>query len=331
MEFIIVYWPYALAFLSVILGVAAAIHATMTKEEVRTAIGWVGIIILSPILGAVIYGIIGINRIRRKTIKLQRRKMSDLGQSQSHLYSYDVPLEAIKKKFGLHARSMKKLGDKVSCRCQTSGNKIEILKGGDTAYNAMLHAIKKANRSILLETYIFDHDEIGKKFVQALADAVKRGVMVRVLIDAVGARYSLPSIVYILKKNGVPVDVFNGNIIIGLRLPYANLRTHRKILTIDGQYAFTGGMNIRSGFSAAIRGNKVFHDMHFRVEGPAVQDLFYTAAEDWAFSSGEKLNTESWSVSAPLLPSGEGLSVRVVASGPDDHIMEVNLCQIGNW
>jgi len=62
---IIAYWPHILAVLSVLMGTVAAVHATMTKEEVRSALGWVGVIVLSPIVGAVIYAIAGINRIRR--------------------------------------------------------------------------------------------------------------------------------------------------------------------------------------------------------------------------------------------------------------------------
>jgi len=322
LELIETYWPYVIAFLSVVLGLTAAVHATMTKEEVRTAIGWVGVIILSPVLGAVIYGVIGINRIRRKAISLQRRRMS--GIEQSHPIDYDVPVNTVREKFDEYGVSIKHLGDHVSHCSQTSGNRIEILRGGDAAYGAMLRAIRKAERSILLETYIFDRDTIGQQFVEALADAVRRGVTVRVLIDAVGARYSFPSIVHVLRKNNVPVDVFNGNIIVGLRLPYANLRTHRKILVIDGKYAFTGGMNIRAGFSSAIRGDRVFYDTHFCVEGPAVQDLFHTAAEDWAFSCGEKLNTRAWSVPPPALQSDEGMVVRIVPSGPDERSMEAN-------
>ncbi|TIO88186.1 MAG: cardiolipin synthase, partial [Mesorhizobium sp.] len=66
-----------------------------------------------------------------------------------------------------------------------------------------------------------------------LSAAVKRGVAVRVLIDAVGVRYSVPSILKQLRESNVAVDLFNGNIVMGLRLPYANLRTHRKVLVID--------------------------------------------------------------------------------------------------
>ncbi|PRD43301.1 cardiolipin synthase [Phyllobacterium phragmitis] len=315
LETISTHWAQVLAVLSIIMGTVAAIHATMTKEEVRSAIGWVGVIVLSPIIGTLIYAIAGINLIRRSTLSMQRAGMTEV--ERHHLAEYDVTGDVVERDFGGAFAAMKILGDRVS-RCKlTSGNSIDMLETGDEAYAAMLAAIKDARRSILLETYIFDKDVIGIRFADALVDAVKRGVQVRVLIDAVGARYSIPSIVGYLQKGGVPVDVFNGNIIMGLRLPYANLRTHRKILIIDGGVAFTGGMNIRAGFAAETVGDGVAGDTHFRISGPAVADLFHTALEDWRFATGELLQGESWAVVAPDGEPGTGVLARVVPSGPD--------------
>ncbi|KAA6406320.1 phospholipase D-like domain-containing protein [Candidatus Tokpelaia sp.] len=320
------YWPHILICLSVLLGVPAALHAVMTKDDVRSAIGWVGVIILSPILGAVIYDILGVNRIRRKNIDIRRERVN-LAEHY-HPDDYDIAATKIKEKFGNGWASMRRLGDKISPCRQAGGNAVTILRGGDEAYAAMLQALAAARHSILLESYIFDNDRMGEKFVQALAAARARGVAVRVLIDAVGARYSVPSIVHRLKKEGIIVDVFNGNIIMGLRLPYANLRSHRKILIIDGAHAFTGGMNIREGFCASLYGAKAFWDTHFHVQGPAVYDLFHAAAEDWAFAAKEKLDytkdNGAWGLTAPRLKPAEGLVVRIVPSGPTDRLMENN-------
>ncbi|GAB1580722.1 phospholipase D-like domain-containing protein [Phyllobacterium phragmitis] len=318
LEAISTHWAQILAVLSLVMGTAAAIHATMTKEEVRSAIGWVGVIVLSPILGTLIYAVAGINLIRRSTLTLQRAGMTAV--ERHHLAGYDVSGETVERDFGDTFAAMKTLGDRVS-RCRlTSGNTIDMLETGDAAYAAMLAAIKGAQRSILLETYIFDKDVIGIRFADALVDAVKRGVEVRVLIDAVGARYSIPSIVGYLQKGGVPVDVFNGNIIMGLRLPYANLRTHRKILIVDGGVAFTGGMNIRAGFAAEIAGAVAAGDTHFRVTGPIVADLFHTALEDWRFATGELLDGPPWAVVVPESDPGTGVLARVVPSGPDKSL-----------
>jgi cardiolipin synthase A/B len=314
-DFLPDYWPQILFVLSIALGVPAAIHATMTKEEVRAAIGWVGVIILSPVLGAVIYAVAGINRIRRSSISSQRAFLHEIGQD--HLMRFDASEKNVLANFEKRFVAMKTVGDRVS-RCRlTTGNDIVMLQSGDGAYYAMLDAIAAAKRSILVETYIFDRDKIGLRIADALIAARKRGVEVRVLIDAVGARYSIPSIVGYLAKGGVPVDVFNGNIIVGLRLPYANLRTHRKILIVDGTVAFTGGMNIRAGFSAEVVGEDNARDTHFRLTGPIVTDLFHIASEDWRFTTKEALKGEPWRIGAPEKHAGEPVFIRAIPSGPD--------------
>lgn len=309
------YWPHFLVFLSFVLGVPAAIHAAMTKDDVRAAAGWVGVVLLSPIVGALVYGIAGINRIRRSSIVTQRSLLHGRGPDQ--FGRFDVSDAQIGSRFGQRFASMKILGDRVSRHAMSTGNHVTMLEGGDAAYAAMLHEIANASRSILLESYIFDRDAIGLRFADALIAARGRGVEVRVLIDAVGARYSVPSIVGYLKAASVPTAVFNGNIIMGLRLPYANLRTHRKILVVDGKVAFAGGMNIRAGFTTEIAGAEAAYDTHFRITGPVVADIFQVSAEDWQFSTGELLATDTWKIAPIPSPEAPGILVRAVPSGPD--------------
>ena len=309
------YWPHILFVISIAMGAAAAIHAAMTKEEVRAAIGWVGVIILSPIVGAVLYAIAGVNRIRRKSLSLRRDALLPEDELDE-LETFDADAETVIGGFGYRFAALQTLGDRVARNPLTTGNTIDMLENGDDAYRAMKTAIDGAARSVLLETYIFDRDKIGLRIADALIAAVKRGVEVRVLIDAVGARYSVPSILGYLSEGGVTVSVFNGNVIMGLRLPYANLRTHRKIVIVDGRMALTGGMNIREGFSEEISGEGYARDTHFSVTGPAVADLFDVAAEDWRFATGELLNGEPWRIETPEREPGDPVFIRVVASGP---------------
>ncbi len=313
------YWPHILFVISIAMGAAAAIHAAMTKEEVRAAIGWVGVIILSPIVGAVLYAIAGVNRIRRKSLSLRRDALLPEDELDE-LETFDADAETVIGGFGYRFAALQTLGDRVARNPLTTGNTIDMLENGDDAYRAMKTAIDGAARSVLLETYIFDRDKIGLRIADALIAAVKRGVEVRVLIDAVGARYSVPSILGFLSEGGVTVSVFNGNVIMGLRLPYANLRTHRKIVIVDGRMALTGGMNIREGFSEEISGEGYARDTHFSVTGPAVADLFDVAAEDWRFATGELLNGEPWRIETPEREPGDPVFMRVVASGPDRSV-----------
>lgn len=309
------YWPHVLAALSVITGAVAIAHAAMTKQDVRSAAGWVGVILLSPLLGAFIYLIAGVNRIRHNALASRRTARRALWQE---FYGPAVPREAVADGFSKQFIPMKQVGDTVTRFPLTAGNSIRILADGDEAYSAIAEAIAAARHSIILETYIFDHDRVGIRIADLLVAAHERGVAVRVLIDSVGARYSVPSIVHYLRRRGVRTATFNGKVITGLRLPYANLRTHRKIIIIDDEIAFAGGMNIREGFSREFRGDDHARDTHFRVTGPVVADLFAVTAEDWHFASGEKLAAAHY---PPITGrSTEPVFARVVSSGPDGSI-----------
>ncbi|MBC2774858.1 cardiolipin synthase [Rhizobium sp. AQ_MP] len=314
LELIQIYWAETLAVLSVVFGTVAATHAAMTKREVRSALGWVGIIILSPLVGAMIYAVAGINRIRRATL-ISRRAL-ELDEIWRNLSLYAVSGDTVADRYGTRFGQMKLLGDRVTRHPLSSGNRITLLSAGDEAFDAMCQAIEAAEHSIILETYIFDRDPIGLRVADCLIAAHRRGVAVRVVVDAVGARYSVPSIIGHLEQGGVPVATFNGQVIMGLRLPYANLRTHRKILVVDGAIGFVGGMNIRAAFA----GPDASRDTHFCVTGPVVADILAVAAEDWHFETGEVLLGPEWRVQLRDAVPGAGVAIRAVVSGPDTHI-----------
>ncbi len=309
------HWPQFLAVVSMVITAVAAAHAAMTKDEVRAAIGWVGIIILSPFIGAALYAIAGINRIRGVSLAAER---AAAGRAVLEHTRFDATDSSIEARFGPRFVALKTAGDRITHHVLTTANAVTMIESGDEAYAAMIAAIDGAQRSVILETYIFDRDPIGLRIADTLIKAVRRGVAVRVLIDAVGARYSVPSIVGYLQKGGVPTDVFNGSIIVGLRLPYANLRTHRKILVADGAVAFMGGMNIRQAFTAEFAGADMARDTHFRIDGPVVSDIFSVAAEDWFFASGERLQGDAWHIAFDAAGDpGSPMLMRALPSGPD--------------
>jgi cardiolipin synthase len=102
-----------------------------------------------------------------------------------------------------------------------------------------------------------------------------------------------------------------------LRMPYANLRSHRKILVVDGQIKFTGGMNIRAAFVRALTGANTNANTHFCFEGPIVTQLMTVFSHDWNFTTRESLNNDAWLRSAPLSSGNALIPMRCVPSGPD--------------
>jgi len=313
-DFFSAYWPYLIEALALAAGICGAAHAIMTKRDVRAAIGWTALLLLSPIIGALLYMAFGINRIRIRKL-LRRRSVATIhllpGQGSAITEAGQ----------GLHFPErflpMRQLGNSVADYPLTAGNCIAPLESGDACYNSMLGAIDQAMTWILLETYIFDNDHIGRRFVERLAAASERGVEIRVLIDAIGSRYSRPSIRTRLSAAGIPNTLYMGGVI-GPRLPYANLRTHRKLLIVDGRICFMGGMNIRDAFSVAVMGELAHHDVHFRIEGPAVEDFAHVFAGDWLFASGERLQEVATAPNFQIFSGG--VPARVVPSGPDHQL-----------
>jgi cardiolipin synthase len=206
-----------------------------------------------------------------------------------------------------------------------AGNRVTPLVNGDQAYPAMLQAIDEAARSITLTTYIFERDPTGQQFLEALRGAVSRRVEVRVLIDSVGARYGWRPIPHQLRRAGISCVQFLPTLI-PWRFQYSNLRSHRKILVVDGRIGFTGGMNIHAGNCLACRPRHPVQDLHFRLTGPVVAQLQSVFADDWAFCTGELLQDQPWF--STVEPEGPVLA-RGIPGGPDDDFETLRLTLLG--
>jgi cardiolipin synthase len=323
-DFLRHFWPHFTAIAVVIVSVIASAHAILNKRDSRAAIGWVGVIWLSPPIGALLYYLFGINRILRRAKLL--RGGADFYELPPRLHA--VSDEQFREKLGAAAERFWPLVKLVGVLAEhplVYGNRVQPLLGGDQAFPQMLAAIDAAQRTISLESYIFDNDRAGQMFAEALGRAVRRGVAVRVLIDSVGSRYTFPTIVPRLRKLGVPAARFMRTYV-PTSLKYTNLRSHRKILVIDGRVGFTGGLNIREGAMLSLRPKAPLHDMHFRFEGPVVGHLQKTFAEDWTFTTGEFLQGSDWFPA--LEPAGE-VFARGIPNGPDEDIGEMRTTLIG--
>jgi cardiolipin synthase len=317
-EFIRELWPHLVAFTAFVLTVAASAHLVMYKKDTRAAIGWIGVVLMVPIFGAILYGLLGINRVQRRAVNLRlgaaRRSMRSKKNATSATHAVAFAASG-------NLTNLQQLIGKLTGRPLLEGNRVTPLTGGAEAYPQMLSAIEAAKKSVAMSTYIFDNDRAGAMFADALERAVQRGVEVRLIIDSVGARYTFPSIVHRLEKSKVPVARFLPTLVPG-RLPYANLRNHRKILVIDGALGFTGGLNIREGHDTRLNPKHPIQDHHFRIEGPVVAQLQEVFVNDWAFCKGELLDSEIW---FPTLKACGEVLARGVSAGPDEDLDKLRL------
>ena len=312
--------PHGLVILTGVLALFASAHVILSKKEVGAAAAWVGFIWFVPFLGILLYLLLGINRIQRKAARLNRIRRRSTTM---------LPVVELSAKLGpecSYMLSLAHLTNHVARRSLTCGNAVTPLVSGDSAYPAMLAAIEDAEVSISLCSYIFDNDSVGKQFAEALARAKNRGVAVRVLVDAVGARYSWPRSVFSLLQSARVRSARFLPTRVPWRIPYSNLRNHRKVLVVDGRRGFTGGMNIRQGSqSREDRGPKI-EDLHFAFEGPVVTHLQESFAEDWVFSTGERLDGKAWF--PDILPQSEVLA-RGISDGPDEDFDTLRWVYLG--
>jgi len=301
------FWPHLAAGFDFLAALLASIHALLHKRDSRAATLWIGVIWLLPLFGPILYLALGVNRIRRRAVSL--------GVHNTFTRPIPTNLGEPQNEGAEHLKMLARAVSRVVKRPLTAGNKIQPLVNGDQAFPAMLAAIESAKKSVSLSSYIFDNDASGKQFVAALARAVQRGVSVRVLIDAAGTRYSWPPVTWKLRLAGIPFAKFlPASVFTPWRVATLNLRNHRKSLVVDGQVAFTGGMNIRHGNVLADQPKSPVQDLHFRVGGPVVAQLQEAFANDWAFTTKETLDGEIWFPEAK--ESGDVIA-RVITDGPD--------------
>ncbi len=306
---------------AITLSLVSACHALLFKRDPRAALGWIITCLTIPLLGPFLYWSLGINRIRLRALQ-----WLDSGRRLAGWDDFPERVQGAAKFQPVgaeHLAELRKLADRVVSTPLVAGNLLTPLVNGEKAYPAMLAAIAGARHSINMSTYIFDGDGTGRRFVDALKQAAVRGVEVRVLIDALGEKYSWPTARRLLKGSQVKVGRF-----LPLRQGwYMNLRNHRKILIADGATAFTGGMNI--GDRHLIEGvatDRPVADMHFKVEGPVVGDLQRVFLEDWYFATGELVTDRE--LFPPLAPAGPALA-RAISDGPDKAFRKLDCIVTG--
>jgi len=301
------------AIITLPLGLALAIwvtlHILLRKREVASAVGWIGLVWFAPISGAIVYVLLGVNRVQRRA----RRLLPPHGRRAR------MPVQAKAGPSDHHLDALQQGIGRITGRALLPGNAIRIYHDGDEAYPPMLDAIAAAQRSIGLSSYIFRDDVWGGRFIEALSMAHKRGVAVRVLIDGIGGGWLRSPAWRHLRRLGVPAERFLHSPL-PWRMPFLNLRSHRKILVIDGTTVFTGGMNIADENVMATKPKAPVQDTHFHVEGPVAAQLAEAFAEDWAFAADEDLEGEIW---FPELQEAGSAAMRVVDSGPDRDIEKI--------
>lgn len=314
----LVLWEIA----AVVFSLFTAGHALLHKRDPRPATMWVVICLALPVVGAITYWIFGFNRVWTRAQALRKRwPVSQDASSTAERVSDDAN---VPDRFCEIAT----IGLRVTGRPLLAGNRVTTLRDGDDAYPPMLAAIRAAESTIWISTYIFDRDEVGIEFADALGEAVARGVDVRVLIDGLGEWYSPRRIGTLLKRRGVDFERFLMPSLLPPSLQI-NLRYHRKLLLVDGHVGFTGGMNIGKRHMVAGRTeHNGTRDLHFEVRGPIIAEMEAIFREDWTFARKDATWPEAKLQTQGSVNQGSA-HVRAVNSGPNEDLENLRWILLG--
>ena len=226
-----------------------------------------------------------------------------IGSEKRDVYKFDRPFDAESTEF---RRSTEALGNPM-----LEGNDARLLLNGDQIFPAMTKDIREAKKTVNLETYIFQPDEAGRQFADAMIAAARRGVQVRFLIDAQGSK--LGNLKEALEAAGVQVKKFRPLRLFAIHK--IGNRTHRKILVVDGRVAYTGGLGIDKRWLGDARNQDEWRDTQVRVEGPVAAQMQAIFAENWSFTTGEILAGNEF---YPEIPKAGGIRAQAIKAARGD-------------
>ncbi len=288
---------FTLGVLAAELAALASVPSVLLKRRGRptAALAWLLALFALPAFGALLWWSIGRTNLERK--RRRRRRVAQEFNEQKEgppvhgtVFDQFVPKRALE-----------------SCVFPSAGNDVKLLIDGAKAYPAMERAVSSAKREIHALFYIWKVDEAGRKLRDLLVERARAGVTVRILVDAFGSQAFAGSFCEPLVGAGAKVARFLPSRFEPFNAPRFNFVNHRKILVVDGETAFTGGMNIGNEYRDQWR------DLMLGMKGPVAQALNYVFLDDWYFATGEYVDDAG----AERVAAQGSVDVAVIASGPD--------------
>lgn len=285
-------------------------------RSANKALAYLLFAIFIPVIGIVFYLLFGVNYWRKK---LYAKKMSEdekiLDQLKNDISLYNeesVQLQQLvdADNIELAAMLIKDLHSPL-----TRKNSVKLLVNGEQKFPEVMKVLQEAKHHIHLEYYIYEQDEIGTAIIELLIQKAKEGVQVRFIYDDFGSPSIKKKIEKRMKEAGMEVNPFH-KVHFYLLANRLNFRNHRKIIVVDGQTGFVGGINVSDKYINNKKNKLFWRDTHLRIDGPGVYYLQYLFISSWNFCCPHSLKAEQLHF-VPNKVSKEDIYVQVAASGPD--------------
>lgn len=270
------------------------------------AIGWILAIIFIPVLGIILYIVVGRN-LRRKRFRYDRlrkavKKMGRIDYGFPENCGYTIPAQY---------KVLNRLLTNITYMPVFPGNKVDVYGSGQEKFENMFRDMEAAKDHINIIYYALGDDRIGTQFKDILIRKAKEGVNIRLLYDDMGCNKVKRPYFKELHENGVKLEVFSP-----VRFPKImrgiNYRNHKKIVVIDGKIGYTGGINVKDEYLDGVEWG-IWRDLHFRIEGSGAQGLQMVFITDWFYSHDEFLNDQRF---FPEITVGRGNPMQIVSAEP---------------
>ena len=305
------HWTFWLGWVWTISSIVVTTWVILQRRSPVSTLAWIMVLNLMPVIGLAVYAYFGPQRVKRQRLRRWHNRaalMSQRDLARLRTDRPDVPAWAVQ-----HARLIE-----GSCGIPISSvQSIDILASGGATLDALLREIGAAEDHVHLEYYIFEPDQTGTLLLNALTAKARAGVEVRLLVDAIGSPALLSRkhrrLLDEFRGAGGEFTVFHPHRLDRLR-PLVNLRTHRKIVVIDGRVGLLGGINVTDDENEQFRPHDAYRDTHLLLRGGAVRWLQYIFLQDWRYANGKAPRGEHEML--PDVAPGT-LPLQIVASGPD--------------
>ncbi|MEE7548391.1 cardiolipin synthase [Xanthomonas sp. Kuri4-1] len=279
----------------------------LQKREPVATLSWVLSLAALPYVGLLIYYLLGPQKVKRQRLRRGRSR-----SGMEHYTSVCPPDSG--------CTELAKIAQSTTGLPPSTATAVDWLVDGAATYAAILEAIAGARDHVHVEYYIFNPDRAGTALRDALIERARAGVKVRLLLDSVGSssvrrRFLQP----LLDAGGEAAWFHPTQLLKPFKRPWVNMRTHRKIVVVDGHIAFTGGINVTDEEDERLRAD-AYRDLHMRLEGHVVRSLQLVFVEDWIYATGQGRpafeGQALWPDDMPGRQDGH-IDAQVLVSGPD--------------
>jgi cardiolipin synthase A/B len=290
----------------------------LQKREPVATLSWLLGLALLPYVGFLIYHLLGPQKIQRQRLR----------RARSRLHGDALGGDPGGAAGSLDALELATLAQASTGIAPSTARDVRVLVDGASTYDALIEDIGRAQHQVHLEYYIFMPDRSGTALRDALVACARRGVRVRLLLDAIGSgRCSRGFLAPLLDAGGELAWFHPTRFWKFWSRPWLNMRTHRKIVVIDSRIGYTGGINITDDENERLRSD-AYRDLHLRIEGDAVRALQLVFAEDWVYVTGSRDFISDIARTLPEAASG-AISAQVLTSGPDSSWEAIHRLHVG--